>query len=102
MKAVWPRGGEVRYLWVDVLLISWATDDLEVDGEIKALRHVFEDMYGFHCQTYKIPDRQPEKALMRVVLDFLEQDNDNTLYIAYYAGHARRPLLSNEATLWYA
>jgi hypothetical protein len=85
-----------------VLLLRWADDDLGVEIELKGLQHVLEDLYHYQVQIYEIPSDKPDKALTRRVLDFLDQDSEETLYILYYAGHARTSMLANEAPIWYA
>jgi hypothetical protein len=76
---------------VCVLLVSWVTDDLGVASEVQRLRHVFEDMYQFLVETYQIPDEKPDRA----------NDQDDSLLVFYYAGHARRGPQSNEGPLWF-
>lgn len=87
---------------MQVLLLRWKSDDLGVVTEINDLRHVFEDMYHYHVQDYEIPDERPDSSLSRRVLDFLEKDDQDTLFIVYYTGHAQRSLQTNEAPTWFA
>jgi len=82
-----------------VLLVSWVMDDLGVASEIQRLRHVFEGMYQFQVETYQIPDEKPDRALKGRILEFLINDQDSSLLIFYYAGHAKRG--QNEGPLWF-
>ena len=100
VNAGWSRRHEARYTRVEVLLLRWEDDDLGVVTELEALRHVFEDLYGYGVQSYEIPGEKPDKALKRRVLDFLDFDEDGTLLVVYYAGHAKSQ--ANEAPFWFA
>jgi hypothetical protein len=102
VKAGWPNRHEIRYSKVEVLLLSWEDDDLRVETELKALQHVFADLYHFGVQSYMIPNEKPDKALKRRVFDFLDYDGEEVLLILYYAGHAKTSLQSNEAPIWFA
>lgn len=86
----------MRYLKVNALLLMWADDDLGVASELKDLQHVFEDLYHYAVDIYEIPSQKPDKALTRRVLEFLDQDGDETLLILYYAGHGKTSAQSNE------
>ena len=85
-----------------MLLLSWLTDDLGVTAEVQRLQHVFQDMYQFQVETYQIPDEKPDRALKGRILEFLVNDQEDTLLILYYAGHARRGPQSNEGPLWFS
>jgi hypothetical protein len=50
-------------------------------------------------KTYQIPDEKPDRALKGRILEFLANDQDDSLLIFYYAGHARRG--QNEGPLWF-
>ena len=84
-----------------MLLLSWVTDDLGVASEVQRLRRVFEDMYLFQAETYQIPDEKPDRALKGRILQFLVNDQGDSLLIFYYAGHARRGPQSNEGPMWF-
>ncbi|KAE8448946.1 hypothetical protein EG329_008742 [Mollisiaceae sp. DMI_Dod_QoI] len=102
VKAGWSRRHEMRYSKVHVLLLRWADDDLGVETELKDLQHVFEDLYHYAVELYDIPSQKPDKALTRRVLDFLDQDGAEALFILYYAGHGRIGVHSNEGPTWFA
>lgn len=102
VKAVWPRRHEFRYSEVHVLLVSWEDDDLGVAKEVAELRNVFEHLYYYEVQVYRIPHAKPDKELKRRILDFLENDGEETLLILYYGGHAKKSPQSNELPIWFA
>lgn len=101
VKAGWPRAPGTRYTNVKALLLSWEDDDLGVMREIKRLRCVLENKYDYHTQTFEIPSRKPDIALKGKVVEFLAEDDENTLLILYYGGHARRGN-QMEGPLWFA
>ena len=78
------------------MLLSWVDDDSGVPREIKGLRHLFEDLYNLQVQEHRIPSSKAVQALMRRVLDVLE---DNLLRVYYGRRHGRR---ANEASLQFA
>jgi hypothetical protein len=45
---------------------------------------------------------KPDKALKRRMLEFLDEDGEETLLILYYGGHAKKSVQSNEAPIWFA
>jgi Caspase domain len=102
VRAIWPRRHESRYLKVEVLLLSWEDDDLGVVKEVTELQNLFEDLYHYEVQVYQIPNVKPDKELKRRMLQFLENDHEDTLLILYYGGHARKSPQSNEAPIWFA
>ncbi len=99
--AVWSRRHESRYSKVYALFLRWESDDLGVVTESNELQHVFQDLYHYQVESYKIPDERPDTSLKRRILQFLENDGKDTLLIVYYAGHAKKNQ-SNTAPTWYA
>jgi len=69
-------------------MTHWEADDLGVTREVDILSHVFADLYRFGVADYTIPNYQPDRALKRRVIDFVDDDQQDTLLIFYYAGHA--------------
>lgn len=109
VKAAWPTRESIRYSKVQVLLLSWEKDDLGVAKEIAPLRKVFEKRYHFHVHQYLIPSPDSEtnvdplRSLNRQVSDFLDAfDQQDTLIIVYYAGHASQPSDAGGQSLWSA
>ena len=84
------------------MLISWEDDDLGVAKEVEELQNVFDSLYHYDVEVYQIPSIKPDKPLKRRMLEFLDEDGEEALLILYYAGHARKSLLSNEAPIWLA
>ena len=87
--------GSTRYQHVHVLMLSWERqfDDLNVQGEVDALRTVFRDTYNFnvvHKQLIRKEKRRTQTQINRIVADWVD-DNDGlkTLLIVYFAGHGR-------------
>jgi Caspase domain len=73
---------------VEVLLIRWEEDELEVEWELEELRDVFRDSYGFSTYTWLIPTQNSHLKLMSKALRFVEDCEDqDSLLIVYYGGH---------------
>ncbi|KAG4439647.1 hypothetical protein IFR05_004844 [Cadophora sp. M221] len=101
VNAGWAQRHEARYSKVHVLLLKWVDDDLGVDSELKDLGQVFSGLFRYDVDVFEIPNEKPDKALSRRVIDFLENDSDQALFIVYYGGHAK-PSQTNGAPIWYA
>ncbi|CZR65114.1 uncharacterized protein PAC_15014 [Phialocephala subalpina] len=102
-NAVFPNEREAsRYSQVSVLLISWSDEDpkLPVSLEIEKLHRVFQDVYGYDTEHWKIPDQNCHHKLTKKIVDFVEPTDESTkqLKIVYYAGHAR--LLDTRVLAW--
>jgi hypothetical protein len=101
-NAVFPNVKRSRYSRVFVLILSWELEDpqLPVSLEINELQHVFQDIYHFETELYKIPDQDCHYKLFKKIGDFVEpvDDSNNHLKIVYYAGHAR--LSENQTLVW--
>jgi hypothetical protein len=102
VKDVWQNRHGSRYRNVQALCVYWDADDLGVVEEVEVLKHVFSDLYNFDVSKYEIPSHQPDRALKRRVLDFVEQDHQDTLLIFYYAGHAFINPNRHDAPIWAA
>ena len=76
------------YSNVDVLLLQWEGDDLQVDSEIKELDHVFASRCHFTTHRWDIPSIDPEESLINRILQFKRGKTENDLLILYYGGHA--------------
>lgn len=79
-----------KYDSVDVLLVTWAADDLGVEPEVAKLERVFEIQYNFATTRCILPDREPAEYLTTRLLEFRrgKEGNPKQLLILYYAGHA--------------
>ncbi|KAL5319401.1 hypothetical protein ACEPPN_012453 [Leptodophora sp. 'Broadleaf-Isolate-01'] len=84
-----PNRGLTRYKEVEVLLLRWEEDELEVEWELNDLAKVFGD-YGFNTETWLIPTKSPLRKMMAKALEFIDDhETPDTLLIVYYGGHAK-------------
>ncbi|TVY53049.1 hypothetical protein LCER1_G007215, partial [Lachnellula cervina] len=83
-----PNRGRSRYKTVNVCLIRWQEDELEVKSELDRLYHVFDKLYGFNTQIWLIPPRASQIQLTSMTCSFLQEfDDEDNLFIVYYGGH---------------
>lgn len=88
-KNAFPNRGRSRYNSVNVSLIRWEEDELNVRPELERLDNKFQD-YGFRTTQWLIPSQNASLELTRKSIDFIDaEDNDHNLFIIYYAGHGR-------------
>ena len=96
----WPLS---KYHRVQVLLVQWRDEDLDVDEEVGKLEAVFScgypKGYNFFTQRYRIPNDNPEDQLTHHLLEFRKGATDKDLLIVYYAGHAGG---SSQKCIWAA
>ncbi|KAB5570481.1 hypothetical protein GE09DRAFT_1103449 [Coniochaeta sp. 2T2.1] len=79
-----------RYSKVQTLLLHWATDDLWVVPELEDLEKCLRDDYNYETEVFPIPSDNAQLALTVKVADMItKHDSEDTLFIVYYAGHAR-------------
>jgi predicted protein tyrosine phosphatase len=84
-----------------VLLLRWEEDHLNVAGEVEYLEKVFRD-YGFETEIWKIPTESPDRKILRKALDFVDDNEDeDTLLIVYYGGHATINQAQQSTWSWY-
>ena len=102
IAAAWPTRRDSHYERVHVLLLSWEDDNLGVEQEIKRLGHVFSNLYQFDVREFRIPRKTPGRATISQVSTFLGMDAHDTLFIVYYAAHARLSHQTNEPPIWAA
>ncbi|KAF4982028.1 hypothetical protein FZEAL_2278 [Fusarium zealandicum] len=87
-KRAFPNSAYSRYKEVEVLLIRWEEDELEVEWELNELHKVFRDLYGFTAEQFLIPTQNSHRNLMRKALAFVEDhEKEDTLLVVYYGGH---------------
>ena len=100
IQRAYPKVGNSRYNKVQVLLISWEDDDLNVEIEIKELQKVLWDFYQFPAEHWKIPSHDgPHGQLGDKVRDFQKlHDKEDSLLIVYYGGHGY--LDKNRQLIW--
>ncbi|KAH7395495.1 hypothetical protein BKA64DRAFT_60605 [Cadophora sp. MPI-SDFR-AT-0126] len=101
-NAAYPHGQRSRYSNVYVLLLCWEDEDpkLPVSIEVRDLHNVFESLYGFEVEVWKIPSHSSHNEVNRKVLDFvsLGGDSKDDLKIVYYGGHGE--LAYNRQAVW--
>ena len=68
-------------------MVYWAEDDLGVIDEIDMLGDVFCDLHRCEVSVYIIPSYQPDRALKRRAIQFVEDAHQDCLLMFYYAGH---------------
>jgi hypothetical protein len=102
INAAWPTRGEGRYNAVQVLILSWADDNLGVEKEIRRLAFVFSNLYGFVVHEFRIPRKTPGRSTTSRISSFLESESRETLFIVYYAGHAGLGSQVNDPPIWAA
>jgi len=83
----WVGRNSSRYRQVKVLSLFWASDDLGVVEEISDLMGVFGHDYHFQVEWYAIPDNTPYACLHQRLLDFIRDNQSDTLLILSYHGH---------------
>ncbi|KAF5623159.1 uncharacterized protein FTJAE_10712 [Fusarium tjaetaba] len=87
-KRAFPNSAYSRYTEVQVLLIRWEEDELEVEWELNELQRVLHHLYGFTTDKFLIPTQNSHRKLNHKVLGFVEEhENEDTLLIVYYGGH---------------
>ena len=99
-NAVFSGDRRSRYTHVSALLLSWEDEDpqLPVSLEIRDLKGVFVDLYGFEVEEWRIPTLNSHMELNLRILNFLKDSTSKHLKIVYYAGHGK---LSNHGqSLW--
>lgn len=79
-----------RYSKVQALLLHWQTDDLWVVPELDDLEKCLRENYNYETEVFPIPSDNAQLALTVKVADMItKHDAEDTLFIVYYAGHAR-------------
>jgi len=98
-RAVYPNSAGSKYSNVHVLLISWETEDpkLPVRREIVALHELFDHVYHYAVEEFRIPDSASHAAVSEKINAFvkLNDDSSDDLKIVYYAGHSMLSRIRN-------
>ncbi|KUJ23303.1 uncharacterized protein LY89DRAFT_680073 [Mollisia scopiformis] len=85
-----PNRGRSRYHTVNVCLIRWQEDELQVKDEIETLCDVFDKLYGFNTEIWLIPSTASQIQLTSMTCTFLQKfDEEGNLFIVYYGGHGK-------------
>lgn len=88
------------YNAVFALILHWedaAEKDFKKQGE--KLGTVLK-AFKFQVKEYAIPSEKPHQSLNGRLQEFLEEDNDRTLLIVYYSGHALTGRDRNHIWVW--
>ena len=87
-QKAFPNEGNSRYSAVNVLLLSWEDDDLQVIAELERLRQVFELRYQFSAEQWSIPSSDSHGELQDRLRAFTKTyGKEDALLIVYYGGH---------------
>ncbi|KAE9374104.1 hypothetical protein N431DRAFT_556511 [Stipitochalara longipes BDJ] len=77
-----------RYKKVEVLLLRWEQDDLNVEPELSDLARVFRK-YNFGTESWLIPAQNSHRKMMLKAGEFVEKhESKDCLMVVYYGGHA--------------
>jgi hypothetical protein len=88
-RVAFPRPQQ-PYATVHALMISWEEDDLRTEHEISKLKTLFEDVYRYSTNHYKIPSSDAPEFDLDLVLsqtNYHHGRNEDGLLIIYYGGH---------------
>ncbi|KAL8784332.1 MAG: hypothetical protein Q9213_004041 [Squamulea squamosa] len=81
------------YEQVEVLLLCWAVTDMDTKDEVKDLKSVFENDFGYNATIEHLDGNSKNRLQVEVnfkVAKFVkDHDGTNTLLIVYYAGHGK-------------
>ena len=77
-----------RYAAVNVLLISWTDDDTNSAAEIRELKRVFRECFGYTVCSYLIPSINSQASLNYELATFVHAfGGADNLVLVYYGGH---------------
>lgn len=83
--------------------MSWEKDDLDTDTEIACLASIFQGLYHYDTESWKIPLRRSAAELSRKIASVIEADGkDGNLIIFCYTGHARASEHLDGRPVWFA
>lgn len=100
-QCAFPNAGRSRYSAVNVLLLSWEEDDLEVITEVDRLHRVFEKLYGFSADQWSIPSSDAHGELQDRLRAFTKTyGKEDALLIVYYGGHGYLDDFRQPIWLW--
>lgn len=96
LQALWEERMQypsraIRHDKTSVLLLSWEPghDDLGVETEVRDLKKVFGELYGFRVydKQLNVKKKPQHQALAHLSAFVQEEDSERGLLIIYYAGH---------------
>jgi hypothetical protein len=77
-----------RYKGIHALLLSWENGDGKIYNELKGLREVLDDTYGYDVEEWHIPLTDSHCQLNAHLLNWRKRHGTKgNLLIVYYAGH---------------
>ncbi|KAI0439845.1 hypothetical protein F4803DRAFT_22314 [Xylaria telfairii] len=80
--------GQNPYIIVNVLILSWAENDLNPKKEIESLSQLFRDVFQYKVACFEIPgDGTQADRLDDQLRSSVRQLDKDALLIIYYAGH---------------
>ncbi|TVY85278.1 Cholesterol oxidase [Lachnellula suecica] len=101
-QAIFPTESRSQYSKVYVLMLCWEDEDPNepVSYEMGRLFNVFENIYRFETEIWRIPNENCHIETRQKISDFISLggDCDEHLKIVYYSGHAR--LDKNKRLAW--
>jgi hypothetical protein len=103
-EGIFPKIDSFVYTTVYTLLLSWEDDDFipPCSEEIKRLRLVLKERYGFNVEEWKIPS-SPRSHIhcQNALAAFVEaHDHRNALLIVYCGGHGAMDRDRNLVLYW--
>ena len=102
VTAACPKASTTRYRGVYVLLLCWAYDDLGVETELDGLEAVFQTVYHYRTDRWKIPSSSSHNALVFRIMQVLQEiESKDELFITYYGGHGYMNDDRQCVWLWY-
>ncbi|KAF2647154.1 hypothetical protein K491DRAFT_763840 [Lophiostoma macrostomum CBS 122681] len=94
-----------RYSTVNVLLLTWAEDEIGIEDEVVELKRVFSEEFNYFVWRYEIPSKESQVELRIQIESFigLWGSTDENLVIVFYTGHGG-PNLDNQSSefIWSA
>lgn len=95
LNASWKSRNDpnsTKYKIVKAFLLSWEDDDLGVETEVDKLGDLFERVYSYQVEKWKIPSGpvDVQDAVDEKVKTMIKEfQTPSSLLIFYYAGHAQ-------------
>jgi hypothetical protein len=92
-RCIFPNVHQSRYSNAYVLMFMWEIEDenLPVRLEIDKLRYVFEEIYHYDVEVFRIPDKRSHSKVSAKINEFVSINDDSVedLKIVFYAGHSK-------------
>jgi hypothetical protein len=101
MAATFAQPPPKRYKEAHVLLLSWEGGDSRMYDQLCQLQEVFDILYNYEVEEWKIPPTKPHTKLNEKILEFLTHDQIGNLLVVYYAGHGGIDKDRDSVWMWY-